>query len=355
MSYQEKDESRPLGIETRGVAAWFAGHIAGSRPPLTFTLVAGGRSNLTYLVSDAAQGRYVLRRPPVGLLLPKAHDVAREHRIIAALEHAGVPVPRPLGLCEDPEVTGAPFYVMEFVDGVIARSEGEVEEAFSEPQRWSCAMALVDTLARIHEVDPAAVGLGDLGRHDGYVSRQLGRWFSNYQSANAARRGEPLELMQTLHARLAAAVPTYFPASVVHGDFKLDNCIVSSDGDRVLAVLDWELCTLGDPLADLGTLLVYWPEAGELTAAGTSRRGVTGFPSREELVERYAQLTNRDVSGIDYYVSFAYWKLACITEGVYARYIGGAMGDDGFDVSRFSETMTWLVNQSDQAAARAGI
>lgn len=341
----------PRGIDIQRVGDWFDTHVAGVTRPLQFTLVAGGRSNLTFLVTDAGGRRYVLRRPPTGHLLPTAHDMAREHRIISAMGPAGIPVPPALGLCEDPEVNGAPFYVMGFVDGVIARNEADVAANFDEEARHRCGLALIDTLALIHSADPDAVGLGDLARREGYIARQLKRWYANYQAANQARGGTALEPMERVHQMLSDAIPEQGPAAVVHGDYRLDNCILSPDGSSVAAVLDWELCTLGDPLADVGQLLVYWPEAGERSALGHAPTAMPGFARRDELVARYCERTGRDLPQLGFYVAFAYWKLAAILEGVYARYLAGSMGDDGFDVGVYPDTIAWLAERSLEAAS----
>ena len=351
----EQGTGAPRGINAPGVTDWFTAKVPGVRPPLSFTLVAGGRSNLTYLVTDEAGQRYVLRRPPTGHLLPTAHDMAREHRIIAAMGPAGVPVPPALGLCQDDEVNGAPFYVMGFVDGVIARNESDVAANFDEDARRRSGLALIDTLAQIHQVDPDAIGLGDLGRKEGYIARQLKRWYSNYQAANQARGGTILPAMEHIHERLSASIPEQGPAAVVHGDYRLDNCVLAPDGSRVLAVLDWELCTLGDPLADVGQFLVYWPEAGERSALGHAPTAMPGFATRAELIDRYARATGRDLSHLEFYVAFAYWKLAAILEGVFARYVGGAMGDDGFDFSTYPDSISWLANQALEAADSLGV
>jgi aminoglycoside phosphotransferase (APT) family kinase protein len=350
---QQATENRyPRGIDGPRVSTWFADHVPSALLPLDFTLVAGGRSNLTFRVDDAAGHRYVLRRPPTGHLLPTAHDMAREHKIISAMGPAGVPVPPALGLCEDESVNGAPFYVMGFVDGVIARDEQDAEQIFDEPARHRASLALIDTLVDIHLVNPDAAGLGDLGRKDGYIARQLKRWYANYRAASEARGGSTLRAMDDLHERLSAAIPEQGPATVVHGDYRLDNCIMASDGTKVLAVLDWELCTLGDPLADLGQLLVYWPEPGEKSALGHTPTTLPGFARRAELIDRYENRSGRALSHLDFYVAFAYWKLACILEGVYARYVGGAMGEDGFDFSGYPDTIEWLANQSLDTSSR---
>jgi aminoglycoside phosphotransferase (APT) family kinase protein len=341
----------PRGIDAPRVSAWFAENIPGVVLPVDFVLIAGGRSNLTYQVTDAAGARYVLRRPPTGHLLPTAHDMGREHKIISAMGPAGVPAPPALGLCTDESVNGAPFYVMGFVDGVIARDEAEAEKSFDLAARGRAGPALIDTLAQIHAADPDAIGLGDLGRKEGYIARQLKRWYANYCAANEGRGGTTLPDVDQLHELLSARIPEQGRASVVHGDYRLDNCILAPDGSRVLAVLDWELCTLGDPLADVGQLLVYWPEPGERSPLGHSPTLLPGFSPRSELIERYAAQTGRTVGDLDFYTAFAYWKLACILEGVYARYVGGAMGDDGFDFSVYPDTIAWLASQSRAAAA----
>lgn len=343
----------PPGIDAGNVSAWFQENIPGARPPLHFNLVAGGRSNLTFEVTDTAGNRYVLRRPPTGHILPTAHDMKREYRIISALGPAGVPVPPALGLCEDEAVNGAPFYVMGFVDGVIARTAEIAEQQLTTESRRRVGESLVDTLAQIHRVDPAKVGLGDLGRTEGYIARQLKRWYSNYQAANTSRGGTPLADVEKVHDFLNSRIPEQGPAAIVHGDYRLDNCIVSPSGD-VLAVLDWELCTLGDPMADVGQLLVYWPEPGERSALGASPTTASGFITREEVKARYAEASGRDVTEVDFYIAFAYWKLACILEGVYARYVGGAMGNDGFDFSGYTDSIVWLAQQARAATVSLG-
>jgi aminoglycoside phosphotransferase (APT) family kinase protein len=341
----------PTGIDAENVSNWFVENIPGVTLPLRFIRVAGGRSNLTFEVTGGDGQRYVLRRPPTSHLLPTAHDMSREHKIIAALGPAGVPAPPALGLCTDEAINGAPFYVMGFVDGVIARSEKEVEAYFDAAARHRAGLALIDTLAQIHSIDPDAVGLGDLGRKDGYIARQLRRWYANYQAANESRGGAPVADITDMHDFLLENIPEQGAASVVHGDYRLDNCIMASDGSAVLAVLDWELCTLGDPLADLGQLHVYWPEPGERSALAHAATSAPGFATRAELMARYSGVTGRDLSRLDFYVAFAYWKLACILEGVYSRYVGGAMGDDGFDSSSYPDTIEWLGQQSRAAAA----
>jgi aminoglycoside phosphotransferase (APT) family kinase protein len=317
----------PPGIDVAGVTRWFQEHAPVVTAPLTFDLIAGGRSNLTYRVTDAAGSDWVLRRPPLGQVLATAHDMGREYRIISALADTDVPVAPAIGLCQDDSVNGAPFYVMGFVPGLVARN-ADAARRLDTAARANAGEQLADVLARIHAVDPDAVGLGDLGRKEGYIERQLRRWYTQWDKSKTRE----LPVVDEVHDLLAARVPEQGPATIVHGDYRLDNCMLGPDGS-ILAVLDWELCTLGDPLADVGLLLVYWTNRGESASALLEpTTTLEGFPSREDLVARYAATSGRDASAVDYYVAFGYWKLACILEGVYARYRGGVMGNaSGFE------------------------
>ena len=321
------DTDAPKGVDVPRVTEWLQARVPALEAPLSFDLIAGGRSNLTYRVTDADGRAWVLRRPPLGQVLATAHDMGREHRIISALAPTDVPVAPAVGLCTDESVNGAPFYVMDFVDGLVARDAASARTLDVEARRRASAQT-AEVLARIHAVDPDAVGLGDLGRREGYVERQLKRWYGQWQKSQTRE----LPAIDDVHAALAARVPEQGPATIVHGDYRLDNCLIGPDG-TIAAVLDWELCTLGDPLADVGLLLVYWTEVGDahpalLDAATT----VDGFASRAELIELYAAASGRDVSDVEYFVALGYWKLACILEGVYARFKGGVMGESsGFE------------------------
>lgn len=339
------------GIDVEPLTAWLSSRVDGARPPFTFDLVAGGHSNLTYVVTGTDGRRFMLRRPPLGRLLPSAHDVGREHRILAALDGTPVPVPHPVAVCADESVTGAPFYVMEHVDGLVLRDAAAVEAAVPTASREKVGIALADTLAAIHAVDPADVGLADLGRPDGYLVRQLKRWRN--QLERSTTRDQPV--LFEMHEWLAARMPAQQgPARFVHGDYRLDNCLVGPDGE-VRAVLDWELCTLGDPLADVGLLMVYWPEPGDATFPLGEQSPTTagGFPTRAEMLDRYAAASGRDVSDVAYFVAFGYWRLACITEGVYARYKAGTMGDDSVDPEVFAERVNQLAAAARETAASA--
>jgi aminoglycoside phosphotransferase (APT) family kinase protein len=316
------------GINSEQVPDWLERNIAGVRGPFSFELIAGGRSNMTFGVTDAAGRRLVLRRPPMSHVLASAHDMGREHRIISALQGTPVPVPETLGYCEDESVNERPFYVMDFVDGLILRSRDDTAARFDEAGRRGIGENLVDVLAAIHDVDVDAVGLGTLARKEGYITRQLKRWNGQFQQSQEQEREagggvyRDVPLVTQAHALLASRVPEQVGAAIVHGDYRLDNTILSPDG-HVKAVLDWELCTLGDPLADMGTLLMYWAQG---TSSAEPVTAMPGFGTREELAARYAAASGRDLSQIGFYLAFAYWKLACIMEGVYVRYATNAMG-----------------------------
>jgi aminoglycoside phosphotransferase (APT) family kinase protein len=342
-------EQAPEGIERDQVEAWFERSVAQVTLPLSFERIAGGRSNLTYEVRDAARRGFALRRPPLGKRLGSAHDVAREHRVMAALAPTDVPVPPVVGICDDDSVNGAPFYVMDFVEGQILRSRAEAE-AFDDSTRRAIGERVVDTLVAIHSVDPDEVGLGDLGRKEDYVARQLRRWHGQWEKS----RTRELPLVDDLHERLAAGIPEQGRAAIVHGDYRLDNMILSERGE-VAAVLDWELCTLGDPLADVGLLLVYWSEPGdELMPLFDPPTTAPGFPARDELRERYADRSGRDLSAIDFYVALGLWKLAIILEGVLARYRAGAYGQTNEGFEQFEAMVARLVGAADEAERRRG-
>ena len=320
--------SAPEGIDAAGVGGWFAEHVPAAQAPLSYERIAGGHSNLTYRVRDAGGRSWALRRPPLGKRLGSAHDMGREHKVVSALGPTPVPVPAVVGLCADDDVNGAPFYVMDFVEGPILRGLAEAETFPDEGDRRAIGERVADTLAAIHAVDPDAVGLGDLGRKEDYVARQLRRWQGQWEKSKTRE----LPAVDRVHDALAARIPEQGPATIVHGDYRLDNMILT-DGGEVAAVLDWELCTLGDPLADVGQLMAYWPDRGEETIAlGQPANLAPGFPTREEVAARYAERSGRDLSDLGYYVALGYWKLAIILEGVYARYAAGGYGkvDEGF-------------------------
>ena len=339
------DDVAPEGIDPAAVTRWYETHVPGARGPLDLVRLTGGHSNLTYLVTDADGARTVLRRPPTGELLPSAHDMSREHRVIAALGPVGIPVPVAIAMCDDPEVTGAPFYVMSFVDGRVLHEEADVIAWLDGPGRRRAGESLIEVAAALRRVDVEQIGLGDLGRHDGYVGRQMRRWYGQYQQS----RGET-PLMDRVHDRLLERLPAQQRVSVVHGDYRLGNCICATDGS-VAAVLDWEISTLGDPLADLGYALATWAEPGETRTISSSPSGLPGFASRADLAEHYRSRSDLDCSGLDVYLAFSYWKLACISQGVWARYDSGQMAADGVDVDGIRQSVDWL---AERAAASLG-
>ncbi len=331
------------GINETAVTPWLTGHVSGLSEPLSFELISGGRSNLTYAVTGADGRKVVLRRPPTSHVLSTAHDMAREFRVISALRDTDVPVAPALAFCADEAVNDRPFYVMGFVAGHVLRDVAGTEAVLDEPHRTVAGNQLVDVLAAIHRVDVDAVGLGDFARRDGYIERQLRRWHGQFGKSQEQAREigvyRPVPLVDEVHALLTERLPAQQGTAIVHGDYRLDNTIMS-DGGEIMAVLDWELCTLGDPLADVGTLLAYWAEApgrqaeaspAVVTLAQSAATGLPGFPSRADVAARYAAASGRDLSRIGYYVAFAYWKLACILEGVFVRYAANAMGTGAHD------------------------
>ena len=316
------------GLDPERVGAYLREHVPGAEAPFRYDLVAGGRSNLTYRVRSGERS-FALRRPPLGHVIATAHDMAREFRVLSALADTPVPVPRPLALCEDEAVNDAPFYVMEFCEGIVLQDR--VPDGFLEGAEAGrrVSQALVDTLASLHAVDYRAVGLEDFGRPDGYLERQVRRWSKQWE----ANRTAPLPEIEALLTKLAGALPERSDATIVHGDYRLGNmALAADDPGRVMAIFDWEMSTLGDPLADLGYTLIYWMEAGE--SSEVEAMGVTtgpGFFKRSELVEAYAKASGRDVSGIDFYQVLALTKLAIISEGIYKRFQLGKTAGKGFE------------------------
>ena len=345
----------PPGIPSPArLAGWLNDHIPGGPVELTdIQLIAGGRSYLTYRLTvsgppgaDGTEGSrlLVLRRPPLGHVLPTAHDMSREYRVLSALAGTQVPVAPLVAACTDDEVIGAPFYVMEHVPGVVLRTRADTK-VLTEPQAADLSRCLADMLAAIHGVDVAAVGLSDLGRGAGYLRRQLDRWQRQWDLSVTREMPGYAELVE----RLTAALPAEGQTTLVHGDFRLDNVLVTlAPKPRITAVVDWEMATLGDPLADLGLTLVYWTEDGEegwLTPAGApaGTRGVStdataspGFWTRAEFAAEYARLTGRDVSRIGYYMAFGYFKLAVVLEGIHARYLQRQTVGEGFEREGFA-------------------
>jgi len=336
------------GIDVAKVSEWLADNVAGAQAPFSFQLIAGGRSNLTFLVTDDNGIRYVLRRPPLGHVLATAHDMAREHRIISAVGQTNVPVPATLGLCTDESVNGAPFYVMNFVDGVVL-DNAEKAELLDKSLRRSASFNLIDVLCELHDVDIDAVGLGNLAKREGYIERQIKRWSTQWENSKTRELPEIDEVVRLLSTK----VPRQQDVSIAHGDFRFGNVLTDVTTGRIAAVLDWELCTLGDPLADLGYIGVYWSDGPASALRANDPTPAGGFTTYRELVERYATKTGRDVSGVDYYVAFSCWRLAVISEGVYARYLHGAMGNqEGIDMTVMKAGVDALTIRALEAVGR---
>ncbi len=344
----------PEGVDLARLQPFFAQHVAGAtNAALTATLIAGGRSNLTYSVTDGSS-TWVLRRPPLGHVLPTAHDMAREYRVMSALASTDVPVPTTLALCEDNAVSDAPFYVMELVDGIIYRDGAALASLDADDARRA-SEALVDVLGAIHAVDYHSVGLGEFGRPDGFLERQVRRWGEQWERSKTRE----LPAVDELARRLRNALPESGPATIVHGDYRLDNTMMATDDPgRIVAVLDWEMSTLGDPLTDVGLFLLYWGQAdAQVIATGAAIETQAGFLTREEIVARYAQVSGRAVDQLDWYEILASYKLAIIVEGINARYQMGKTLGEGFEamgamVSGLIENALEKADRSDIAALR---
>ncbi|MBW2243625.1 MAG: phosphotransferase family protein, partial [Deltaproteobacteria bacterium] len=297
------DDEPIKGIRAENVTAWFESNIPDVKPPLRFALITGGHSNLTYRVMDAAGNAFVLRRPPLGAVIATAHDMGREHKIIAAVGPTAVPVPSALGLCQDESVNDAPFYVMDYVEGHVLTDVDLASRVLDEPARSRLGEHVIEVLADLHAVDPDTIGLGDLGRKESYLARQIKRWRTQWEKTKTRE----LASMEEVAAALEAHMPEQIGASIVHGDYRLGNMLSLAEG-KVAAVLDWELCTLGDPLADIGYIMNNWTEVGETGAtaggAAISPTACPGFPTRAEFLVRYTERTGRDVSKVSYYRAF---------------------------------------------------
>lgn len=311
------------GLDLTRFTAWFDSACPGEvRGPLHGQLIAGGRSNLTYEVTDGTRN-WVVRRPPLGHVLATAHDMAREYRVITALRDTGVPVPLTYALCADPDVIGAPFYVMSKVDGVAYRTADQLA-ALGTARIQVIAEHLIGTLAALHAVVPAEVGLADFGRPEGFLARQVHRWKKQLD----ASRSRPIAGIDELYELLAASPPDGTPPTIVHGDYRLDNVLVGAD-DKVAAVVDWEMATLGDPLTDVGLLVVYQRRSD--LGAGPMASAAPGYPSEAEVLAKYAEFSGRDLADLGFYVALASFKLAVIAEGIHFRYVHGQTVGEGFE------------------------
>ncbi len=319
------DEQLDVGV----VSAYLRGRLPEGDRPLEVLQFPGGHANLTYLLRYGAR-EYVLRRPPLGPVAPRSHDMVREFRALHALGPYFPPAPRVYVLCEDPAVIGAPFFVMERRHGIVVRRTMPPEIPDDPGLRRRIGEAAIDTLADLHAVPVAGTPVAALGKPEGFVERQIRGWSERWQRAKT----EELATMDELSAWLAARIPPAGAATVVHNDFKLDNMMLdAADPGRVVAVLDWDMTTLGDPLIDLGTLLGYWPEATdppERLAIAMQPTCLEGFPTRAEIVARYAARSGRDVGAIRFFETFALFKLAVVLQQIYVRFVRGQTQDERF-------------------------
>jgi aminoglycoside phosphotransferase (APT) family kinase protein len=320
------------GVNLGRVVPWLVDNIDGLVPPLTWVKLAGGHSNFTYRVTDRNGRAFVFRRPPMGELLPGAHDMKREFTVMTALWPTTVPVPEPLAFCDDVTVTGAPFYAMGVIDGISLYTVEHVEHLVPFDRRSALADDFVDNLAALHSLDPAAIGLERLGRPDAYVTRQLKRWYMSWTETHTVDR----PAVDALFTFLADAVPSTYTPSVVHGDYGLHNCVCTSAG-VVGAVVDWEISTLGDPLADLTYMLNAWEAGMPDPVRPVAASCATGFPRREHLLQRYCDHRKIHPEQLAPYTAFNRWKTVCILDGVLARYLGGNKGAEGTDLVALGE------------------
>lgn len=327
------------GLDVEALTRWLDAEHPGLRDgDLSADAIVGGKSNLTYRVTDR-QSRWALRRPPLAHVLPTAHDMTREYRVISALMPTAVPVPAAVALCADPQILGAPFYLMSYVEGVVLDDKATVA-ALDPATAGRVGEQLVDVLVALHDVDPEAVGLADFGHPDGFLDRQLGRWHKQWDASET----RPLAVLDEVVDALRAARPMSPPPTVVHGDYRLTNVIVGADFDRIAAVVDWEMATLGDPLTDVGLLTVYHRLAIDSDFTMPHMHPRDGFLSPEQLVQRYAEASGRDVSQLDWYVAFGFFKLAVVAEGIAARYLQGKTVGAGFE--RFGAAVPGLLEQA---------
>lgn len=332
------------GINESTVSDWLTAHCPEFRGPLAFEAITGGHSNLTYKVTDATGRRAVLRRPPLGAVIATAHDMGREHRIISALAGTTVPVPPALALCRDESINEAPFYVMDYVDGAVLDTPAMVRQTLPDlATRAQLSESVLDSLVALHTIDPDQIGLGDLGRKEAFLDRQLKRWRTQWEKTKTRE----LPAMEDTYDLLMRAKPEQKYTGIVHGDYRLGNMLATSDG-RVAAVLDWELCTLGDTLADVGYLMNNWADDGENgpSQAVAMPTSTGGFMSRAQFLAAYSARSGHSVDGVEYYRAFQWWRLAAIVEGVLSRYQKGVMGDPGMELDVFRAQVDQMAEEA---------
>lgn len=348
--HEELDQTAPVRtgeeLPVAALEAYLRQHLPEFSGPLVVEQFPRGHSNLTYLLR-VGENEIVLRRAPFGNAVKSAHDMGREYRVLSKLWAVYPPAPRPLVFCDDPEVMDVPFYVMERRRGVVLRQQLPPGLAIDPPTARRLSTALIDSLANLHSLDYRAAGLGDLGKPEGYVARQVTGWAERYEKA----RTDDLPAMDRVGRWLAESFPEESSAALIHNDFKYDNLVLDAeDLTRIVAVLDWEMATVGDPLMDLGTTLGYWVEADDpspLRQAATGPTALLGNLTRRELVARYTEQTGREVANVVFYYAFGLYKIAVIVQQIYARYVRGHTQDARF--ARLNALVAVLAAQADRA------
>jgi aminoglycoside phosphotransferase (APT) family kinase protein len=334
------------GVDLPALARWLDAERPGlRRGELSGEVIAGGKSNLTYRISDGAS-TWALRRPPLAHVLPTAHDMVREFTVISALADTSVAVAPAVALCTDPDVLGAQFYLMDFVDGVVLDKPELLRDLDPAAARRACEL-LMDTLVDLHQVEPAAVGLGEFGRPAGFLARQVRRWHQQWQASET----RPLDVLGQTVERLTETLPEQSAPAIVHGDYRLTNVMFAPDLARIAAVVDWEMATLGDPLTDLGLLVVYQDLAQQGDTIMPRMLPERGFLTSGELVARYADRSPRDLGRLNWYVGFGYFKLAVVAEGIHHRYLAGKTVGAGFD--HFGDAVPTLLAAAQHALSNA--
>lgn len=341
--------SAPVGIDVDAVTSWVLGLGIDAVGPLSFQRIGNGQSNLTFRVSDEAGGQWVLRRPPLGALLASAHDVLREHRIMSALQDTPVPVPTMIATTDDPAVTDAPLVLMSHLDGVVVDDQA-VAEKLSEDRRRQIGQSLPKALGTIHAVDLDAVGLADLASHKPYAARLLKRWTGQWEKSKT----RDIESISRVAQALSDHAPSQTELTLVHGDYHLSNVITSAADGQVVGVVDWELCTLGEPLADLGNLLAFWPESTDSITGLSTVTTLPGFPTRGEVIEEYARATGRDVSAAGYWHTMGLWRLTIIAEGILRRLLNDPRNASR-DGGPTKQLIDGLAERTVQVGAEAGL
>ena len=335
------------GFDIPCVEGWIKENIGYLVPPFEWFPLDGGHSNLTYRLKDIHGRQVVIRRPPVGELLPGAHDMRREWKLISSLSRAGFKVPRALGYCDNTNISDASFYIMSLIEGYTLHNSKQVIERVSEGKRVVLAHSLIDTLANLHAIIPDEVELGDLGKKDNYLGRQLKTWYRSWVSSAQSAQYDDTRAHE-LQQYFLNHMPKQNFVRVVHGDYGLHNCLIGSDA-RILGVIDWEIATLGDPLADLGYILKSWPETKEdISANPDGVFSAGGFPCRSEMAKRYSDHTGFNISEIDIYIGFNWWKSAAILHGVYARYLEGKKNSKGVDLENLRRRIGSALDAAEQ-------